>query len=211
MKLITEYSSNIKPLVEGDGKEKPKKMCIEGIFMVAEKENRNGRVYKKSVLEQAVSEYVETQVKQNRAVGEINHPESPIVNFKEASHKIVDLHWDGNNVIGKAEILDTPNGRIVDALLRGGVQIGVSSRGMGSVRTVEGVNYVESGFVLSTIDIVQDPSAHNAFVNGIMEGVEWFRDEKGILKSKKSLQIYNMNEQAKLKRLKRFLQINGVG
>jgi hypothetical protein len=173
MKLITEYNeSNISCLVEKkeDG---TKKFHIEGVFAQAEQKNRNGRIYPKKIMENAVAKYVDTQVSKNRAVGELNHPEGPTVNLDKVSHLITDLHWEGNDVVGKASILDTPMGQIVKGLLEGGVNLGVSTRGMGSLVERGGAMYVKDDFTLSTIDIVQDPSAPNAFVNGIMEGVEW--------------------------------------
>jgi len=124
-------------------------------------------------MEQAVDKYVTEQVSQGRAVGELNHPEGPTINLDKVSHKITELKWDGDNVIGKASILDTPNGKIVKGLLDGGVRLGVSTRGMGSLESRNGVNYVRDDFILNTVDIVQDPSAHEAFVNGINEGVDW--------------------------------------
>jgi len=173
MKLITEYNeNNIECIVEkkSDG---TKKYAIEGVFMQSESKNRNGRIYPKKIMENAVSKYVDEQVSQNRAVGELNHPEGPTVNLDKVSHLITDLRWEGNDVVGKASILDTPMGQIVKGLLEGGVNLGVSTRGMGSLESRGGVNYVGNDFTLSTVDIVQDPSAPNAFVNGIMEGVEW--------------------------------------
>ena len=115
----------------------------------------------------------------SRAVGELNHPEGPAINLDKVSHRITELKWDGNNVLGKALILDTPMGQIVKGLVEGGVQLGVSSRGMGSLDFKDGANYVRDDFMLNTIDIVQDPSAPNAFVNGIMEGVSWEEDRPG--------------------------------
>jgi hypothetical protein len=173
MKLIAEYNeSNLECIVEKkeDG---TKKYAIEGVFMQSESKNRNGRIYPKKIMENAVSKYVDEQVSQNRAVGELNHPEGPTVNLDKVSHLITDLRWEGNDVVGKASILDTPMGQIVKGLLEGGVNLGVSTRGMGSLESRGGVNYVGEDFTLSTVDIVQDPSAPNAFVNGIMEGVEW--------------------------------------
>jgi|TARA_B110000211_G_C13866936_1_gene459102 hypothetical protein len=173
MKLITEYNeSNVNCLIEKkeDG---TKKFYIEGVFAQSEAKNRNGRIYPKKIMENAVAKYVDTQVSQNRAVGELNHPEGPTVNLDKVSHLITDLHWEGNDVVGKASILDTPMGQIVKGLLEGGVNLGVSTRGMGSLVERSGAMYVKDDFTLSTIDIVQDPSAPNAFVNGIMEGVEW--------------------------------------
>jgi len=152
---------------------KPKSFAIEGVFAQAEQKNRNGRVYPKQIMESAVDKYVTEQVAQKRSVGELNHPEGPTVNLDKVSHLITKLEWNGNDVIGKAQILDTPMGQIVKGLLEGGVQLGVSTRGMGSLETRSGVNYVRDDFILNTVDIVQDPSAPAAFVNGIMEGVDW--------------------------------------
>jgi len=173
MKLIAEYTDqNLSCLVDKkeDGS---KKYAIEGVFMQSESKNRNGRIYPKKVMENAVAKYVDTQVSKNRAVGELNHPEGPTVNLDKVSHLITDLRWEGNDVVGKASILDTPMGQIVKGLLEGGVNLGVSTRGMGSLEQRGGAMYVKDDFTLSTVDIVQDPSAPNAFVNGIMEGVEW--------------------------------------
>jgi hypothetical protein len=181
MKLITEHlESNLEYIVEAkDGK---KNVVIEGIFMQAESKNRNGRIYPRDVMETAVNKYVTEQVATGRAVGELNHPDGPSINLDKVSHRITELKWDGNNVIGKALVLDTPMGQIVKGLVEGGVQLGVSSRGMGTLVQRNGVNTVGRDFVLATVDIVQDPSAPEAFVNGIMEGVEWIWDN-GILKA----------------------------
>lgn len=173
MKLISEYNeSDIQCIVEKkeDGE---KKYVIEGVFAQAESKNRNGRIYPKAIMEAAVNKYVTEQVSKKRAVGELNHPEGPTVNLDKVSHLITDLKFEGNNVIGKAQILDTPMGKIVKGLLEGGVQLGVSTRGMGSLENRNGVAYVKDDFMLATVDIVQDPSAPDAFVNGIMEGVDW--------------------------------------
>ena len=176
MKLITEYvEQNIETICE-QKKDGSKDYFIEGVFMQSNKKNRNGRIYEKASLEKAVEKYVVEQVKQGRAVGELNHPEGPTVNLDKVSHKINDLHWQGNDVVGKASILKTPMGKIVEGLLEGGVKLGVSSRGMGSLVSKNGAQYVGDDFLLSTIDIVQDPSAPSAFVNGVMEGVEWVWD-----------------------------------
>ena len=173
MKLITEYTeSDVEFITEaiGDG---GKKHMIEGVFAQAESKNRNGRIYPQMVMEKAVGKYVREQVSKDRAVGELNHPEGPTVNLDKVSHKITDLKFEGNDVMGKAQILDTPMGNIVKGLLEGGVRLGVSTRGMGSLEQRNGTMYVKDDFMLNTIDIVQDPSAPNAFVNGIMEGVDW--------------------------------------
>jgi hypothetical protein len=173
MKLITENIEEVQYVLEEDKKTGQKKSLIEGIFMQAEQKNRNGRIYPKAVLESAVGRYMKEQVARNRAVGELNHPDGPTINLDKVSHRITELSWDGNNVMGKALLLDTPMGRIAKGLMEGGVQLGVSSRGMGSLEQRNGVSYVRPDFMLATVDIVQDPSAPDAFVNGIMEGVEW--------------------------------------
>ena len=205
MKLITEYVENDLSYLteEKDGK---KQYVIEGIFMQADQKNRNGRIYPKAVMESAVDRYNREQVSKGRAVGELNHPEGPTINLDKVSHKITELRWEGNNVVGKAQILDTPMGQIVRGLMEGGVQLGVSSRGMGSLVQRGGINYVGNDFQLATVDIVQDPSAPEAFVNGIMEGVEWIWDN-GILKAqeieqfeteiKEAVKIGNPNLQMK--------------
>jgi len=180
MKLITETSEDIGYNIteSSDGK---KKHVIEGIFMQAEQENRNKRMYPGKVLKEAVSRYVTEQVSKGRAVGELNHPDGPQINLDKVSHRITQLEWKGNDVIGKALILDTPMGQIVKGLLEGGCQLGVSSRGMGTVSTKGSKTVVNPDFRLSTVDIVQDPSAPSAFVDGIMEGVEYFYEGNEIV------------------------------
>lgn len=172
MKLIAEYNdAPLEVLVESkDGK---KMHFIEGTFASSEERNRNGRIYPKAVLEGAVDKYIREQVNTRRAVGELNHPDGPNINLDKVSHLIESLEWKGNHVVGKARILETPMGMIVKGLLDGGVQLGVSTRGMGSLEERSGVMYVKNDYMLNTVDIVQDPSAPTAFVNGIMEGVEW--------------------------------------
>lgn len=182
MKLITEFNENetLQCIVEKkDNGEK--KYVIEGVFAQADKKNRNGRVYPKAIMERAVDKYVTEQVDKGRAVGELNHPEGPTVNLDKVSHLITSLKFEGNDVVGKAQILDTPMGKIVKGLLEGGVQLGVSTRGMGSLVNQNGAMVVKDDFILSTVDIVQDPSAPEAFVNGIMEGVDWVWNN-GVLK-----------------------------
>jgi len=211
MKLITEYTENdIEYITEAQNG--VKKYAIEGVFAQADEKNRNGRVYPKSIMENAVRKYSKEQIETGRAVGELNHPEGPIINLDKVSHRITDLYLEGNDVIGKAVVLDTPMGQIVKGLLEGGVKLGVSTRGMGSLEQKEGVNYVKSDFTLATVDIVQDPSAHKAFVNGIMEGVEYFYDETGNLcekseETRKKIQKLNTNEIAEqqMKLFKDFL------
>ena len=172
MKLITEVNESIKVLKE-QHEGKPR-FFIEGIFLQAEKKNRNGRVYPKETLKKEVKKYNKEFVEQNRAFGELGHPDGPTVNLERVSHMITELYEDGNNFIGKAKIMETPYGKIVANLLSEGAKLGVSSRGMGSVKERAGVNYVQDDFSLATAaDIVADPSAPDAFVDGIMEGKEW--------------------------------------
>ena len=173
MKLIAEFTDQRLNFLSEATEKGGKRHFIEGVFMQSESKNRNGRVYPKAVMEKAVDRYVTEQVNTGRAVGELNHPEGPSINLDKVSHIIESLKWTGNDVVGKARILETPMGNIVRGLLDGGVQLGVSTRGMGSLEERNGVMYVKDDFHLSTVDIVQDPSAPTAFVNGIMEGVEW--------------------------------------
>ena len=173
MKLISEYTEdNLEVLTEAR-KDGGKSYSIEGVFMSAEQKNRNGRIYPKDVMEGAVNKYNVEQVQKGRAVGELNHPEGPTVNLDKVSHKIESLKWQGNDVVGKATILETPMGQIVKGLLDGGVKLGVSTRGMGSLQRNNDAMVVKGDFLLNAVDIVQDPSAPSAFVNGVMEGVEW--------------------------------------
>jgi hypothetical protein len=181
MKLITEGNfEDVQVLVEeSNGK---KNLYIGGIFLQGDIKNRNGRVYPFSVLEREVGRYNESYVSVGRALGELGHPDGPTVNLDRVSHKIVSLKAEGSNFIGKAQILSTPMGSIAKNLLESGVRLGVSSRGMGSIEERNGANYVRDDFMLATAaDIVSDPSAPDAFVNGIMEGKEWVWDN-GILK-----------------------------
>jgi hypothetical protein len=172
MKLIKEITETVSYLVEdSNGK---KSLHIEGPFLVAEKKNRNGRLYEYNTMKKEVSRYTEEYINKHRAFGELGHPESPSINLDRVSHMITSLKEDGNQWIGKAKILDTPMGNIAKSLIEGGAQLGVSSRGMGSLKNVNGVNVVQPDFYLATAaDIVADPSAPGAFVQGIMEGKEW--------------------------------------
>ena len=180
MKLITEQIENVNVITEGKGDSK--KLYIEGVFLQSELKNRNGRMYPFSVLEKEVNRYNEEYVKTSRALGELGHPDGPTVNLDRVSHRITSLTAEGNNFIGRAQILDTPMGKIAKSLLDEGVKLGVSSRGMGSIDKREDCNVVMDDFMLATAaDIVADPSAPDAFVNGIMEGKEWAWDN-GILK-----------------------------
>ena len=183
MKLITETIEDVQVITEGKGDSK--KLYIEGVFLQSELKNRNGRMYPFSVLQKEVNRYNEEYIKTSRALGELGHPDGPTVNLDRVSHRIVSLEEDGTNFRGKAQILDTPMGKIASSLLGEGVKLGVSSRGMGSIDKREDVNVVMDDFMLATAsDIVADPSAPDAFVNGIMEGKEWAWDN-GILKETK--------------------------
>ena len=181
MKLITEEVTNVQIITEGKGDNK--KLYIEGVFLQGEIKNRNGRMYPMSTLSREVGRYCETFVNKGRALGELGHPDGPTVNLDRVSHKITSLVQEGNNFKGKAQILSTPMGKIASSLLDEGVMLGVSSRGVGSLQTTsEGHKVVGEDFQLATAaDIVADPSAPDAFVNGIMEGKEWVW-EGGILR-----------------------------
>ena len=184
MKLITETIEDVQVITEGKGDSK--KLYIEGVFLQSELKNRNGRMYPFSVLQKEVNRYNEEYIKTSRALGELGHPDGPTVNLDRVSHRITSLTAEGTNFIGRAQILDTPMGKIASSLLGEGVKLGVSSRGMGSIDRREDCNVVMDDFMLATAaDIVADPSAPDAFVNGIMEGKEWVWDN-GILKETKA-------------------------
>jgi hypothetical protein len=183
MKLIREEIERVEVLTEeSNGK---KNLFIKGIFLQSEQVNRNGRLYPGSIMEREVKRYNEQYVQKGRALGELGHPDGPTVNLDRVSHKIVDLRREGNNFVGKAQILSTPMGKIAESLLKDGVTLGVSSRGIGSLTaTKEGYKQVGEDFMLATAaDIVADPSAPDAFVQGIMEGKEWIWDG-GILRER---------------------------
>ena len=210
MKLITEHTNEIEYLSEGKGKEQ----YIKGIFMQSDIKNQNGRVYPHAVLQKEVKNFNTKYVNEGRALGELGHPMGPVINLDRVSHVIKELKEDGTNFIGKAKVMDTPNGKIVKNFISEGVKLGVSSRGMGSLKTnKKGVNEVQGDFVLSTVDIVADPSAPDAFVNGIMEGKEWVW-ENGVIKEqdidamKKTIMNAKMKEldQKKLEVFQKFLQ-----
>ena len=172
MKLIKEITESVNYLVEEkDGK---RTLFIEGPFLVSERVNKNGRMYKEETMRKEVGRYVTESVEKNRAFGELGHPDTPSINLDRVSHIIVGLRQEGTDWIGKAKILETPMGNIARNLIEGGGQLGVSSRGMGSLKAINGVNIVQDDFHLATAaDIVADPSAPGAFVQGIMEGKEW--------------------------------------
>lgn len=176
MKLITELFENVQYITEA--KENGEKVhFIEGVFMQAERGNKNGRIYPEGVMAKEVSRYVNEVVKNNRAYGELGHPQGPSINLDRVSHIITELYRDGKNFIGKARLSKTPMGEIARGIMESGGQLGVSSRAMGSLKEEKGVMVVQKDLRLSTAaDIVADPSAPDAFVNGIMEGVEWIYD-----------------------------------
>ena len=210
MKLITEHTNQIEYLTEGKGKEQ----YIKGIFMQSDIKNQNGRVYPHAVLQKEVKNFNTKYVNEGRALGELGHPMGPVINLDRVSHVIKELVEDGKNFVGKAKVMDTPNGKIVKNFISEGVKLGVSSRGMGSLKTnKKGVNEVQKDFVLSTVDIVADPSAPDAFVNGIMEGKEWVWEngviiEQDIDAMKKIILNAKMKnlEQKKLEVFQKFLQ-----
>lgn len=180
MKLMTEQINDSTLVIE-EGASGEKEFYIEGIFMQSGIKNRNGRIYPKEVMEKQLSAYNENFVNSGRALGELGHPASPSVNLERVSHNIVKLEYSGdNNVVGKAKLLDTPYGNIAKSLVKDGVQLGVSSRGLGSIKESNGAAVVQGDFYLAAVDIVADPSAPDAFVNGIMENTEWVY-ENGIL------------------------------
>tara|TARA_B100001989_G_scaffold154309_1_gene110177 strand:- start:9 stop:653 length:645 start_codon:yes stop_codon:yes gene_type:complete len=199
MRLIAEELTEVKFLTEE--KEGKKNYFIEGIFLQSEIANKNGRMYPFKTLQREVAKYHENFIRQGRALGELGHPEGPSINLDRVSHKIERLDEDGNNFIGRAKILDTPNGKIAKSLLDEGVRLGVSSRGMGSLKKESACNVVQDDFMLATAaDIVADPSAPDAFVDGIMEGKEWIWDN-GILKESAVAEIKKEIDQATLRNL----------
>lgn len=202
MKLICEVTEEIKVIKES-AEGTSKNYYIEGVFMQAELKNRNGRMYPKEMLEKEIKRYNEEYVNKKRAFGELGHPDGPTINLDRVSHMITDLRSEGADFIGKAKILSTPNGNIVKALIDEGARLGVSSRGMGSIRT-EGhdIQIVQDDFYLSTAaDIVADPSAPDAFVNGIMEGKEWVW-QNGVLRERDVYDIKRAITKAPAKRIK---------
>ena len=199
MLLFTEHVEDVNYITEAN-EDGVKEYFIEGIFMQSEKKNRNGRVYPNDVLMKEVKRYDKTYVKANRAMGELGHPDGPTVNLERVSHIIKELKPHGNDIIGKAKILDTPYGKIVKNLMEEGAKLGVSSRGMGSLEQKNGVNVVKEDFMLAAVDIVADPSAPDAFVNGIMEGKEWVWDN-GIIRSREIDSYRKLVEKASIKEL----------
>jgi len=215
MKLIVEQVENVKVITEA--KENGKKnMFIEGIFLQADLQNRNGRIYPVAILEKEVNRYVTENIEKKRAYGELGHPQGPSINLDRVSHMIESIRKDGPNFIGRAKVLETPMGNIVRNLIDEGANLGVSSRGMGSIKeSKNGIMEVQSDFYLATAaDIVADPSAPDAFVQGIMEGVEWVWNN-GALKQvqlegikrdiNRAAAAHSLDESTKLKMFERFL------
>ena len=215
MKLISEFNDYaIEPVIVEENEKGQKEYFIEGIFMQSQIKNRNGRIYPKEVMDKEVKRYVKEFVEKDRAFGELGHPEGPTINLDKVSHMITKLEEDGNNYVGRAKILSTPNGQIVRNLIDDGAKLGVSSRGLGSLEQKDGAQVVKNDFQLATAgDIVADPSAPEAFVEGIMEGVEWIY-ENGILRAqeveqmKKEIQVAKLNklEETKLKVWSKFVE-----
>ena len=202
MKLISEYNDyQISPVIIEENAKGQKEYFIEGVFMQSEIKNRNGRVYPKEIMQKEVNRYRKEFVEKDRAFGELGHPEGPTINLDKVSHLITSLEEDGNNYIGRAKILSTPNGQIVRNLIDDGAKLGVSSRGLGSLEEKGGAQYVKGDFQLATAaDIVADPSAPEAFVEGIYEGVEWIMSN-GILKAVDSESMRTQLRGAKLNKL----------
>ncbi len=195
MKLITETIEEAKVVIT-EGKSGQKNHFIEGIFLQGDLKNRNGRMYPVGLLEREVTKYDQSYIQKGRALGELGHPEGPTINLDRVSHSITSLRKEGTNFVGKARILDTPMGRIAKSLLDEGVKLGVSSRGLGSLKEQNGMKVVADDFMLATAaDIVADPSAPDAFVNGIMEGREWVW-ENGLISEQKLERIKNQIDNA---------------
>lgn len=205
MKLIVERIEDVKTLTEEkDGR---KEYYIEGVYLQSDVKNRNNRVYPEAVMDKAVATFIKERIKENLAVGELNHPESPRINHERVTHKILSLTKEGKNYIGKAKILNTPLGNLVKGLLDDDVRIGVSSRGLGSVKEGRnGINEVQDDFWISTIDIVSDPSAPEAFVNGIMEGKEYII-ENGIISERMMKRYQKRIEKAGKQRNQEYFRI----
>tara|TARA_B100000035_G_scaffold72276_1_gene59628 strand:- start:575 stop:1228 length:654 start_codon:yes stop_codon:yes gene_type:complete len=202
MKLISEFNDYaVAPVIVEENEKGEKEYFIEGVFMQSDIKNRNGRIYPEQVMKKEVDRYVKEFVEKDRAFGELGHPDGPTINLDKVSHMITKLEQDGKNFMGRAKILSTPNGQIVRNLINDGAKLGVSSRGLGSLETRGGAQVVKDDFQLATAaDIVADPSAPEAFVEGIMEGVEWYYDS-GILKMKDAEQMQKELRTAKSSKL----------
>lgn len=191
MKLIKEISQELNYLTEASENGK-KGIYIEGIFMQADRENKNGRMYPKSIMEKELGRY-QSLIKEKRSLGELGHPPNPTINLNNVSHLITNLRFEGSDIVGKAKVLDTPMGKIAQNFIEEGVRLGVSSRGLGSLKERNGINEVQDDFHLATVDIVADPSAPDAFVQGIMESAEWIL-ENGVWKT---VDVENAQKQIK--------------
>ena len=202
MKLISEFNDYaVAPVIVEENEKGEKEYFIEGVFMQSDIKNRNGRIYPEQVMKKEVDRYRKEFVEKDRAFGELGHPDGPTINLDKVSHMITKLEQDGKNFMGRAKILSTPNGQIVRNLINDGAKLGVSSRGLGSLETRGGAQVVKDDFQLATAaDIVADPSAPEAFVEGIMEGVEWYYDS-GILKMKDAEQMRKELRTAKSSKL----------
>ena len=202
MKLISEFNDYaVTPVIVEENEKGEKDYFIEGVFMQSDIKNRNGRIYPEQVMKKEVDRYRKEFVEKDRAFGELGHPDGPTINLDKVSHMITKLEQDGKNFMGRAKILSTPNGQIVRNLINDGAKLGVSSRGLGSLETRGGAQVVKDDFQLATAaDIVADPSAPEAFVEGIMEGVEWYYDS-GILKMKDAEQMRKELRTAKTSKL----------
>ena len=202
MKLISEFNDYaVTPVIVEENEKGEKDYFIEGVFMQSDIKNRNGRIYPEQVMKKEVDRYRKEFVDKDRAFGELGHPDGPTINLDKVSHMITKLEQDGKNFMGRAKILSTPNGQIVRNLINDGAKLGVSSRGLGSLETRGGAQVVKDDFQLATAaDIVADPSAPEAFVEGIMEGVEWYYDS-GILKMKDAEQMRKELRTAKASKL----------
>ena len=203
VKLITEQVQDVEILKEEDEKSGKKNYKLKGIFLQGDIKNRNGRIYPVEVLEKEVDRYNKEFIAENRGYGELGHPEGPTVNLERVSHLITKLYPDGKNFIGEAKILKTPMGQIVKSLMDEGAKLGVSSRGMGSLDQRNGANYVRNDFYLATAaDIVADPSAPNAFVQGVMEGKEWVWDHGSLVEAELTLAKKRIEERARSRKSK---------
>ena len=202
MKLISEFNDYaVAPVIVEENEKGEKEYFIEGVFMQSDIKNRNGRIYPEQVMKKEVDRYRKEFVDKDRAFGELGHPDGPTINLDKVSHMITKLEQDGKNFMGRAKILSTPNGQIVRNLINDGAKLGVSSRGLGSLETRGGAQVVKDDFQLATAaDIVADPSAPEAFVEGIMEGVEWYYDS-GILKMRDAEQMRKEIRSAKASKL----------
>ncbi|PCJ96753.1 MAG: primosomal protein [Hyphomicrobiales bacterium] len=211
MKLITEENFDVKCITETLEEGKQSNLYIEGLFMQGDKPNKNGRIYPSAILEKQMNSYNENFILKNRSLGELNHPSGPTINLDKVSHMIVEMKKDGSDFYGKAKILDTPMGNIARKLIEGGASLGVSTRGLGSVKPSGGVMVVQEDFVLNTIDIVAQPSAQGAWVNGIMENVEWIYEgselKRMVLEEiKEDLDKANLTEEEILENFEKFLK-----